>query len=110
MEISELKRQLGNRLRVLRSAKGMRQEDLEDYGFSYRYYGKMERGLVNPTMETLARLSDIFEITLKDLFLFLDQEDKASEEREAVALRVGKILKGEDRKIKKLKLFLDEIL
>jgi len=110
MEISELKRQLGNRLRVLRSAKGMRQEDLEDYGFSYRYYGKMERGLVNPTMETLAILSDIFEITLKDLFLFLDQEDNASEEREAVALRVGKILKGEDRKIKKLKLFLDEIL
>jgi transcriptional regulator with XRE-family HTH domain len=110
MEISELKRKLGNRLRVLRSAKGMRQEDVEDYGFSYRYYGKMERGIVNPTLETLARLSDIFEITLKDLFLFLDQEDEASEEREAVALKVGEILKGEDRKIKKLKLFLDEIL
>ena len=110
MGTSELKRQLGNRLRELRSAKGMRQEDLEEYGFSYRYYGKMERGLVNPTLETLARLCEIFEITLADLFLFMGSEDKASEDREAVALKVGKILKGREGKIKKLKLFLEEIL
>jgi len=110
MDTSELKKQLGNRLRELRSAKGMRQEDLEEYGFSYRYYGKMERGLVNPTLETLARLCEIFEITLADLFFLMGPEDQASEDREAVALKVGRILKGQAGKIKKLRLFLDEIL
>ena len=110
MDTSELKRQLGNRLRELRSGKGMRQEDLEEYGFSYRYYGKMERGLVNPTLETMARLCEIFEIALADLFFLMDQENQASEDREAVALNVGKILKGREGKIKKLKVFLEEIL
>ena len=110
MDTSELKKQLGNRLRELRAGKGMRQEDLEEYGFSYRYYGKMERGLVNPTLETLARLCEIFEISLADLFLFMSSEDQASEDRETVALKVGKILKGQEGKIKKLKVFLEEIL
>ena len=50
MDTENFKRQLGNRLKLLRTAKGMRQEDLEDLGFSYRYYGRLERGLVNPTL------------------------------------------------------------
>jgi len=110
MDTSELKKQLGNRLRELRAGKGLRQEDLEELGFSYRYYGKMERGLVNPTLETLARLCEIFGITLADLFLFMGPEDQASEDREAVALKVGNILKGQAGKIKKLRLFLEKIL
>ncbi len=64
MDKENLKRQLGYRLKALRMAKGLKQEDLETWGFSYRYYGKMERGLVNPTIETLARLCEIFEIDL----------------------------------------------
>ena len=110
MGMDNLKKQLGYRLKELRLTKGLRQEDLENYGFSYRYYGKMERGLVNPTLETLERLCGIFEISLSDLFLFLEPDRKGSEDRETVALKVGEILKGSDRKVKKLKLFLTEIL
>ena len=111
MERDDLKTRLGLRLKGLRLEKGLRQEDLEGtYGFSYRYYGKLERGLVNPTLETLARLTDIFGISLSDLFLFLEGDGKASEDREAVALKVGGVLKGSQAKIRKLKVFLDEIL
>jgi transcriptional regulator with XRE-family HTH domain len=110
MDSTNLKKQLGHRLKELRLAKGLRQEDLEDWGFSYRYYGRMERGLVNPTLETLERLCDIFEVNLGDLFLLMEAGAKASEDREAVALKVGKVLKGSDRKVKKLRVFLDHIL
>ena len=51
---------------------------------------------------------------MSDLFLFMDTERKASEDREAVAIKVAKLLGGKGKismkKIQKLRLFLDEIL
>ncbi|HPQ44218.1 MAG TPA: helix-turn-helix transcriptional regulator [Syntrophales bacterium] len=111
MGIEVLKRQLGLRLKELRLNRGLRQEDLEKWGFSYRYYGKMERGLVNPTLDTLLKLCEIFEVTLSDLFAFMNGDEFVSEEREAIALKIAEILKREDKaKIGKLRIFLDEIL
>jgi len=110
MDTGMLKIQLGQRLKALRLAKGWNQEDLEGMGFSYRYYGKIERGVVNVTMDTLARLCDIFETNMHDLFAFMET-GHSSEDREAVAVKVGKVLSGKNkRKVKKLKTFLDEIL
>ncbi len=111
MDIDNLKKQLGSRLKELRRAEGLKQEDLEEHGFSYRYYGKMERGLVNPTLETLVRLCEIFEVSLSELFMFLEDSEFVSEDREAVAVKVAGILKGkEEIKIHKLRVFLEEIL
>lgn len=106
-----VKKKLGLRLKEIRTARGMRQEDMEAHGFSYRYYGRMERGLVNPTVETLLRLCDIFDITLVDLFAFASDARTASEDAEAVAMKVTQVLKqGDAQKIAKLKVFLEEIL
>ena len=69
MDIDVLKKQLGLRLKELRIAKVLRQEDLDKWDFSYRYYGKLERGMNNPTIETLAKVCEIFGVTLSDLFL-----------------------------------------
>ena len=111
MNIDNIKRQLGLRLKEIRLSKGMKQEDLEEHGFSYRYYGKMERGLVNPTVETLARLCEIFQVRLLDLFSFLDTEGGVSEDREAVVVKIGQILAGSDEdQVRRLKVFLEEIL
>jgi len=110
MDIDNLKKQLGLRLKELRMAEGLKQEDLEDYGFSYRYYGKIERGLVNPTLETLARLCEIFKVSLPDLFLFMSPGREVSEDREAVAIKVAGVLKGKKHKVHRLRVFLDEIL
>jgi transcriptional regulator with XRE-family HTH domain len=111
MHLDDIKKKLGLRLKELRLSKGLNQEDLEPLGFSYRYYGKIERGLANVTLETLVRLCQIFEVGLSDLFLFMDADKKKSEDREAVALKVAKLLSGKnEQNIKKLKVFLDEIL
>ena len=111
MDIDILKKKLGLRLKELRVARGLRQEDLERWDFSYRYYGKVERGLVNPTLETLARLCEIFDVTLSDLFLFMENQAKSSEEGEAVAVKLAQLLhESKNVKIKKLRIFLDEII
>jgi transcriptional regulator with XRE-family HTH domain len=111
MDIEILKKKLGLRLKELRVAKGLRQEDLEKWEFSYRYYGKLERGIVNPTVETLAKLCDIFGVTLSDLFLFMDDKSSSSEEKEKIALKIADVLKdGRKAKLQKLNVFLDEIL
>jgi len=111
MDTDVVKKQLGLRLKKLRVAKGLRQEDLEKWGFSYRYYGKLERGLVNPTIETLAKLCEIFGITLSDLFLFLNDNKNTSEEREQVVVKLAELLNDNRKsKVNKLKIFLDQIL
>jgi transcriptional regulator with XRE-family HTH domain len=111
MDIEHIKKKLGLRLKELRLDKGLNQEDLEQFGFSYRYYGKIERGLTNVTLETLVRLCQIFDVSLSDLFMFMDTDREASEDKEAVAVKVAKLLSGKSKKnIKKLRLFLDEIL
>ena len=111
MDVKEIQRQIGLRLKELRLAKGLRQEDLEKWDFSYRYYGMIERGLVNPSLDTLLRLCKIFDVNLLDLFRFLEIDGIPTEEREAVAIKVSKILKENKKiKIQKLKIFLDEIL
>ncbi len=111
MNTADVQRQIGLRLKELRLKKGLRQEDLERWDFSYRYYGKLERGLVNPTLGTLIRLCGIFDVTLSDLFRFMEINGLPTDEREAVAIKLSKIL-GENKKpkIQKLKIFIDEIL
>ena len=93
MDVKEIQRQIGLRLKELRLAKGLRQEDLEKWDFSYRYYGMIERGLVNPSLDTLLRICKIFDVNLLELFRFMEIDGIPTEEREAVAIKVSKILK-----------------
>ena len=99
VDVKEIQRQIGLRLKELRLAKGLRQEDLEKWDFSYRYYGMIERGLVNPSLDTLLRLCKIFDVNLLELFRFMEIDGIPTEEREAVAIKVSKILK-ENKKIR----------
>jgi transcriptional regulator with XRE-family HTH domain len=102
---------LGERLRQMRLAKGWTQEDMQSKGFSYRYYGKIERGAVNPTIETLVRLASVFEINLSDLFRFDFSENSQSTEVEEVVSLINKLIQDNAKgSIKKLKVFLNEIL
>lgn len=111
MDTEIFKKKLGIRLKELRTATGLKQEDLEKWDFSYRYYGRIERGLVNPTVETLLRLCEIFKVRFVDLFSFMDTDGRVSEDSEAVAVMVADILKTDDLdKIRKLKVFLSDII
>jgi transcriptional regulator with XRE-family HTH domain len=109
MDIDKIKRRLGKSFRALRLSKGLNQEDLEPLGFSYRYYGKIERGLANVTLDTLIRLCNIFEVSLPELFDFMDTY--VSEDTQRVTVKVARVLKRNNKKqVKKLEVFLDEIL
>ena len=66
---------------------------------------------INPSIETLNKLCEIYDTTLADLFNFSDPKDKLSIEREAIAVRISEVLnKASKAKLKKLKIFIEEIL
>lgn len=66
--MSELRARVGARLREWRKRRGLTQEQLaERAGLSYKFVGEVERGMGNPTLETLGRLADALHLDLADL-------------------------------------------
>jgi transcriptional regulator with XRE-family HTH domain len=49
-------RLVAGRIQHLRKAKHLTQEDMQDHGFSYRYYQRIEAGQQNLTLKTLNRI------------------------------------------------------
>lgn len=67
---AEIKKMLGSRVRALRTARGMTQEELGEKAFiNYKYLGSIERGERNPSLESLARIADGLGVRLRDLFV-----------------------------------------
>ena len=59
---------MGARLKQLRHARRLTQEQLaERAGLSYKFLGELERGRGNPTLTTLAALSEALGVHLVDL-------------------------------------------
>lgn len=66
--MTDLRGRLGARLRQLRKARRLTQEQLaERAGLSYKFIGEVERGRANPSLTTLGRLSDALDVSLVDL-------------------------------------------
>lgn len=62
---------LGKRLRELRKTSGLSQDRTAELaGISGKYLGEVERGEVNATILVVAKLADVFQITLSDLMHF----------------------------------------
>lgn len=60
----------GNRLRELRTAKGISQENLSLMANIDRsYMGRLERGELNPTLTKICQLSEALEVDVVDFFL-----------------------------------------
>ena len=59
---------LGHCLRQLRKYRNLRQLDMACFGLNYKYYQRLESGQVNPTLLTLHRLAEAFEVSVCDLF------------------------------------------
>lgn len=89
--MSDLRGRLGARLRQLRHARRLTQEQLaERAGLSYKFVGEVERGLGNPTLTTLAALSEALGVGLVDLLALETDRPRlsprqASQVREAIA-------------------------
>lgn len=65
----ELRRLVGWKIRSLRKEKGWSQEELaEASGLSYKFIGEVERGTVNPSLDTLFNISNALTIQIAKLF------------------------------------------
>lgn len=66
---------LGARIKKLRMEKGLRQEDMEEFGIAYKYYQRIESPASHPaniTMKTMLKIANALEVEPYELFLFDD--------------------------------------
>ena len=72
-----IEKQFGQRVRKLRLARKVSQEQLAFKASMHRtYLGGIERGERNPSLKNIAAIADALGITLSELFSFEDQESR----------------------------------
>ena len=65
----ELRRIVGDRIRFLRKKRGWSQEELGEHAaLSYKFIGEIERGAVNPSLDTLLSISNALNVEIAKLF------------------------------------------
>jgi transcriptional regulator with XRE-family HTH domain len=52
----------------VRKSRGLTQEDMANFGFSYRHYQRVESGKHSPNLFTLFRLAASFKVDIADFF------------------------------------------
>ena len=61
---------MGTRIRELRRSGGFTQEKLgEKAGLNYKFIGELERGQVNVSLDSLAKIAEALMVKVGDLFL-----------------------------------------
>lgn len=65
-----LKRLIGRNIRALRKTRGWSQEVLgESADLSYKFVGEIERGTVNPSLDSLMKIAKALNVEIAELFL-----------------------------------------
>jgi transcriptional regulator with XRE-family HTH domain len=67
VDLQEFQRRFADRVRTLRTARKLRQEDLEDFDLSWKSIQKLEYASTDPKMSTLLKLCRAFGMTLPEL-------------------------------------------
>lgn len=69
-KLSELKQQIGRNIRALRNQRKWSQDALAECAeLSCKFIGEVERGQVNPSLDTLRKVADALEVEIAALFL-----------------------------------------
>ena len=64
------RKEVGQRIRALRTDRGMRQVDLADrLGVTLNYVGRMESGIGMASIDLFQEIADLFDVTLDYLIL-----------------------------------------
>ena len=99
---------MGNRIRELRKARDLRQEDMARFGLSYKYYQRIEAGKVNMTLKTLEKIAGALGVDAAELLAL--PLARSQEVNEMVAV-IAEIVKADDRKTAmKISLFVKEFM
>ena len=95
---------LGHRIRALRKAKGLTQEELgERAGINYKFLGEIERGQQNPSFRVMEKIANGLGLELLQLFRF----EQEISDRHEIETRIKDILKSiPDNELRKVLLLL----
>jgi len=63
-------RLVAKRVQELRKQRKLTQEDMQDHGFNYRYYQRIESGDKNLSLKLINRLAKAFGVEPKELLNF----------------------------------------
>ncbi len=64
-----IRKKLGDKIRQLRKLRELTQEQLgEKAGISYKFIGEVERGIVNPSLDSLIGIARALNVNVKELF------------------------------------------
>lgn len=61
---------VGKRVKELRLARGLKQEEMCQFGFEYKYYQRIEYGHKNLSLKTLNKLAKAFGVGVNELLRF----------------------------------------
>lgn len=68
---AKVRREIGSNIRRARKNKGLKQVEVAvDAGINPSYYGKIERGAVNPSLEKLHRIIKALKVKSSDILPF----------------------------------------
>jgi transcriptional regulator with XRE-family HTH domain len=70
LDLPEFQRRFARRVRRLREERELRQEDLENFGLSWKAVQKIEYGKTDPKVSTLLKLCRAFGMSLPELIAF----------------------------------------
>ena len=106
--MSNLAKSIGNRIRKIREEKGLRQEDMENFGLNYRYYQDIEAGKANLTLATIEKIADALDIDPEKLF---SMPLSVSSEGNELLSQIEPIIKKDDKDaIRKILVVIREVI
>lgn len=80
-----IRKQLGARIKEIRKARGLSQEDLaERVGIEAKHLSRIEVGGSYPSLDRLAKLAKALNVEMKDFFEFAHESRNSSELREVL--------------------------
>ena len=66
---NSIRKKLGVKIKQLRKSQKLTQEQLgEKAGISYKFIGEVERGAVNPSLDSLVSIASALRVNVKELF------------------------------------------
>lgn len=64
----ELTARIAKNIKRIRKLRGLSQSNMAKYGFDVRNYQRLEQGNHSPSLFTLHKLSDIFNVAIEEFF------------------------------------------
>lgn len=100
-ENKKLRKDLGQRIRQLRKAKGWTQQELaERADLDWKYFGAIERGERNPTLDNIGKVAQGLGVDVHHLFLVSTSLESMAEE--LTESKIQDLLEHSDEAKKKL--------